>query len=44
MFGPDCDRCGGYLPGNPSAYMGTWCYCPPKKEKKEKKKEEKKDK
>ena len=39
MFGPDCDKCGGYLPGNPGAYMGTWCYCPPKKEKKEEKKE-----
>lgn len=30
MFGPDCSRCGGYFPGNPGAYLGSWCYCPPK--------------
>lgn len=40
MFGPDCSRCGGYLPGNPSAYMGTWCYCAPETPKKAKKTEE----
>ena len=40
---PDCSRCGGYYPGNPGAYMGTWCRCDDKKEKKkEKKKKEEK--
>jgi len=24
----DCERCGGFYPGNPNSYMGTWCMCP----------------
>ena len=28
-FPPDCTKCGGYIPGNPNAYMGTWCRCNP---------------
>ena len=28
MFGPDCNLCGGYIPGNPGAYsaVGKWCH------------------
>jgi hypothetical protein len=24
----DCEKCGGFYPGNPNSYMGTWCMCP----------------
>ena len=29
----DCPKCGGFYPGSPNAYMGTFCRCEPPKPK-----------
>ena len=39
--GPDCRRCGGYYPGNPGAYSGSFCQCRQPQRKQEKKQDDK---